>query len=112
MQTTPAPRPGHVQRNSMCYLPWFTEWRGVSYCAAICDAMFHRAQEDLTYDGAERWLALVPSDVRKDVFYYTTEYGTAFLGRFPCLGGFRVCCGLGPRPPPVALTQLTTGVAR
>jgi hypothetical protein len=54
--------------------------------------MFLRAQEDLTYDGAERWLALVPSDVRKDVFYYTTEYGTAFLGRFPRLGvlGFAV----------------------
>jgi hypothetical protein len=68
----------------------------VVLCAAICDTMFHRAQEDLTYDGAERWLALVPSDVRKDVFYYTTEYGTAFLGRFPRLGVSGFAVGLGP----------------
>ena len=31
--------------------------------------------EDLTYDGAERWGALIPMEKKAEVYFYTTQVG-------------------------------------
>ena len=39
--------------------------------------------EDLTGEGAERWLSEIPSRCQKEVFYYTTEVSACMYSYFP-----------------------------
>jgi hypothetical protein len=41
---------------------------------------------DLTYDGASLWERSIPPDVRKDVYYYTSQYTDGFFGGY-CVWG-------------------------
>ena len=40
--------------------------------------------EDLTVEGAERWLSEIPSRCQKEVFYYTMEVSACMYSHFPC----------------------------
>jgi hypothetical protein len=45
------------------------------------------SNDDLTYDGAERWLGEIPPDKQNEVYYYTTQYGDGGLFGSYCIWG-------------------------
>ena len=72
IQTVGTPYMGTPLANEFAWLLNFL--RPISPCGHI---------QDLTLEGAERWLREIPSRCQKEVFYYTTEVSACMCSHFP-----------------------------
>ena len=43
------------------------------------------SNDDLTYDGAERWAAYIPMDKKAEVYFYTTQVGASCVALYSIL---------------------------